>query len=213
MPGLDARLDEERLASEDLAQGLAQREPERRHDARHDDARSPPPSGARGVRAQQSPHRERDLVRRRVAARREPPVSLERVAAPEPEDRVRVADVDGEKGLAGGAGSPCGDLAGGDGRLARLGLEPQEAGRIQAQVSARDRPRRCAGRSGGRPGRCGGDELPLRALPPPSAAPRAPGRSGRGAPAGAARARGRGPSPPRWSSRPARRGRPPGRGR
>ena len=47
-----------------------------------------------------------------------------------------------------------GDLSGGDDRLARRGLEPQETGRVEPEVLRPRSPRRCAGSSARSPGRC-----------------------------------------------------------
>ncbi len=73
-PRLDARLDEERLLPRDLAQRLAQRELQGRHDARDDDfPRRLPAAGG----LEQPSHGQHDLVGRRLPPRREPPVVQE----------------------------------------------------------------------------------------------------------------------------------------
>src|SRR4029434_6354637 len=55
-----------------------------------------------GPRREESPDRQSDLVGGRVPARRESPAAIERGSAPEPENRVRVADVDRQQELARG---------------------------------------------------------------------------------------------------------------
>src|SRR5688572_22327634 len=94
-PGADSRLHEERLATGDLAKGLAQGELERRDDARDDHVAGG--VGRAAPRVEQPLRRQRDLVGSRVPARRQPPVADELLALEEAEHRIRVSDVHGEE--------------------------------------------------------------------------------------------------------------------
>src|SRR5688572_15958793 len=93
--GPDSRLHEERLSSGDLSERLAKRELERRDHARDDDVAGG--IGDAAPRSEEALRGQSDLVGRRVAAGRQPPVAHERRALEETEHRVRVPDVDGEE--------------------------------------------------------------------------------------------------------------------